>query len=455
MTSTQKQNLRTFYTIVLTQTFSMIGSRISGLAIGFWIFAETGEATPLTLVAFFSALPMVLASAFSGVMADRWDRRYVMVISDVGQAVATVFLLLSFMSGAFEIWHLYVLSFIQSIFGVFQGPAFQASITMLIPDNQRDRANAIQQMVGPASGIIAPAIAGVIYALVGVIGAIVIDLLTFLVAIVVIFAVRIPRPTETEEGRLMKGTVWQEMIGGFKYLFKRRVLFGMVLYVSLLNFLVPGAMVLSTPYILARTGSEATLGVLLSIMNVGGLLGGIVISVWGGTRPRIYTVLVSMMFSGLAIIGIGLSQNPITLGLSMFLMMFPIAFVNAPYMSIIQAKVAPDVQGRVFAVMGQFAMLLMPFSMLLSGPLADQVFEPMVNTDVWSTFAPFVGNEPGAGMAMIYVIYGAICAVSALIVLSIPAVRTMEADLPDYVPEAIEDNETSTNTEGELTPEPA
>src|SRR5689334_4312851 len=167
-------NMRTFYTLILTQTFSLIGSRISSLAIGMWVFSQTGNATPLTLVAFFHILPTVLASTLSGLLADRWNRRYVMALSDTGQAIGTVLLLFSFLSGNFQLWHLYAVALIQSIFGVFQGPAFQASVTLLVPDGQRDRANAIQQVTGPAAGIIAPALAGVIYTLVGITGSIVI-----------------------------------------------------------------------------------------------------------------------------------------------------------------------------------------------------------------------------------------------------------------------------------------
>ena len=165
-------NMRTFYTLVLTQTLSLIGSRISGLAIGIHIFTETGSATPLALVAFFGIVPLILAASVSGVLADRWDRRAVMILSDAGQALGTVLLLISFAGGGFELWHLYLVTFIQAIFGVFQGPAFSASVTMLVPEAQRERANAIQQMTGPTAGIVAPALAGVIYALGGVVGAI-------------------------------------------------------------------------------------------------------------------------------------------------------------------------------------------------------------------------------------------------------------------------------------------
>ncbi|MAS32937.1 MAG: hypothetical protein CL610_02945 [Anaerolineaceae bacterium] len=428
----QQNHLRTFYTLIVTQVFSLIGSQISSFAISIWVFTQTGNATPLALVSFFFIVPQVLVAGLSGALADRWDRRYVMMLADMGQAAGTVLLLISFASGRFELWHLYAITFMQSLFGVFQGPAFQASVTLLVPDHQRDRANAMQQVTGPLAGIIAPAVAGMIYPLVGVIGAIAIDLTTFLVAVAVIFYSRIPRPPQTADGQAMAGSVWRSMFDGFRYLWQRRVLFWLLVFNSLVNFLVGGVMVLQTPYILARTGSEATLGLLLGIVNTGALSGGIIMSMWGGTRPRIHTIMggiiLASTFLGLA----GMAQTPVMLGITLFLFMFVLPFVNAAAMSMLQAKVAPDVQGRVFAALGQMSMLLMPVAFVLAGPLADNVFEPTVGQAGWERVAPLVGDGFGAGIGLMLLICGFGTAFLSLLVYLIPAIRRLEADLPDF-----------------------
>lgn len=435
-----QHNMRTFYTLILTQTFSLIGSRISGLAIAIWVFGETGNATPLALVSFFGALPMVLASSISGVLADRWDRRYVMVIADAGQALGTFLLLLSVASGDFQLWHLYVVTLIQSVFGVFQGPAFQASVTMLVPDNQRDRANAIQQMTSPAAGVIAPVIAAGVYGLVGLNGAILADLLTFVAAAAVVLLVHIPRPAQTAEGLAAKGSVWKEMWSGLGYLRKRRSLLFLVLYICIVNFLIAGVMTLTTPYVLARTGnSEALLGLFLGLSNMGMLVGGIIMGVWGGTRPRIHTVMGGILIISLMLMLVGTAQSVVWLGITVTLLLLPIAPINAAVMSIMQTKVAPDLQGRVFAALGQISILLLPLSYLLIGPLTDVVFEPAVGLAGWERVAPLVGNTPGAGMGLLMLIAGAGITVISLVVYSLPAVRQMEANLPDYVPVATEE----------------
>jgi MFS family permease len=427
------KNISSFYTLILTQVFSMIGSRISSIAIGIYLFQQTGNATPLAMIAFFSTLPMILASSISGVLADRWDRRIVMVLSDTGQAICTLLLFFSFASGRFELWHLYVIITIQSMFGVFQGPAFQASITMLIPDNQRDRANAIQQLTGPLAGIIAPAITGVIYALGGVSLAILVDMLTFVVAMMVIFTVHIPRPTQTEAGKQFSGTFRKEIWSGLAYLRQNRPLLYTILYVSLINFFFSGMGVLITPYILGRTGSEITLGTLQSVQNIGAIGGGIALGIWGGTKKRMHTILPGILIAAVMMIGVGMSQHAILMGVTMFGFMFPLPIVNGLFMSLTQAKVPPDMQGRVFAVMGQLSMLLMPISFLLIGPLADNIFAPAVGTDAWVAFAPLVGADAGSGYGLMMVGVGLIGVCLTVVAILIGKIRNLEDLLPDYV----------------------
>jgi MFS family permease len=166
------------------------------------------------LVSFFFIVPQVVAAGLAGALADRWNRRYVLMLADAGQAVGSLLLLLSFASGNFQLWHLYAVTLLQSIFGVFQGPAFQASMTLMIPDEQRDCANAIQQLTGPISGIIAPALAGIV-------GSILIDLVTFLVAVLVVYRTHIPQPKVTTEGAALRGSMLADIFGGIRWMWAR------------------------------------------------------------------------------------------------------------------------------------------------------------------------------------------------------------------------------------------
>lgn len=431
-------SLRTFYILILTQVLSLIGSRMTSLALGIKVFSDTNQATPLALTAFFSTLPSLISASFAGVFADRWNRRYMMIAGDIGQAAGTVILLISFLTGTFELWLLYVVAFIQAFFGTLQGPAFEASVTMLVPDEHRDRANAVQQLTSPTSGIVAPALAGLLFTVVGVTGVMVIDLLTFSVAVIVVLLIHIPHPEQTAEGRAMRGSLGQEALAGFRYLRTHPAMLEIVLFVSLVNFLTGGVFVLNTPYILTITGSEAILGTLLSVMSAGAVVGGVIMSAWGGTRPRIHTIMPGIAISGACFALYGLSRSPLLLGVMLFALMLPMPMINASFMSIMQIKIPPDLQGRVFATLSQISIGLMPLAFVLVGPLADRVFEPAVGSSGWKVVAPLVGDAPGAGMGLMMLIAGSVIFTVTLLVYSRPSVRHLEVNLPDYAPLARE-----------------
>ena len=427
--------LAIYYALLVTQTVSLIGSQISEYAVSIAVFRATGHATPLALVAFFSVVPAIALGGFAGALADRFDRRAMMLIANLGFTLCSGLLLLSFASGAFQLWHLYALTLSASLFAALERPAFQASIAVLVPDAHRDRANAIGQMTGSAAGVVAPAAAGMLYALVGVVGSIGIDIATFIAAIAVLAVVRIPRPAETAEGVAMRTAVWRQVFDGFRYLAARPVLLGFCGYVSVVNFIANVPMVLLTPYVLARTGSAQLFGVVLAVTNAGGIAGALVISAGGRIGSRMNTVMLGIVaaavFLGLA----GVARGAPALGASLCLMVFALAFTDAPFWSILQAKVAPDLQGRVFAAYLQVMMLMSPLAFLAAGPLADRVFEPARRQPVWRGVSWLVGGGPGAGMGMMFVLAGLAILALSLAVYAIPAVRRLEADLPDHAAE--------------------
>ena len=428
--------MRTFYTIILTQIFSMIGSQISGLVIGIYLYQTTGNATPLALTAFFALLPNLFASSVAGVMSDRYSRRLIIAFADLGQAVVTFGLFLSFASGSFQVWHLYLAALIQQTFAVFQNPAFSASVTMLVPPEQRDRANSLTQITGPMAGIVAPAIAGVVYVLVGVPGAIMIDLLTFVVAFAVMMRIYIPQPEKTEAGQALSGSWRKDVMAGFRYLWARQPLFWLAMFAASLNFLFTGLGTIMTPYILSRTNSEPLLGLISSLMNVGMVIGALLAGMLVSPKHRVRTAVGTIFVASIMIAMFGLAQTPIALIVLGFVMLMPMPAANTAFMSLIQDKVAPDVQGRVFAVIQQIAMMFGPLSNLLVGPLIDQVFEPAVGQPGWERFAPFVGNEPGAGMGLLLIFCGLGAAMICGIYYAQPMIRHAERKLPSYEPTA-------------------
>ncbi|MCZ7544543.1 MAG: MFS transporter [Anaerolineae bacterium] len=426
------KTLRTFYLLVVTQTLSLIGSRMTSIAVGIRVFNDTGNTAPLLLTAFFAEIPGMLGGSLGGVLVDRWDRRRVIVLADAGQAAGTLLLLLAFLSESFQLWQLYAVAFVQGAFATLQQPALDASITMLVPEQHRERANAIREMAFPLAGVVAPVLTGALFVFIGVAGVMAIDLATFLAAVGAVSLMSIPRPLQTEEGVAARGDFWQELRGGFRYLRARRVLLGLVLYFAFINFMLNGPLDLAIPYLITLTGEEALTGALLGVMSGGALAGAVLIAVWGGTRPRVHTFMPGLLLTGAMFVLFATAPSVPVLSVALFVLMVPLPLTNALFLSIMQVKTPPDMQGRVFAIVTQLLFVATPPSFLLTGFLVDNILEPAVGGAGWAAFAPLVGSAPGAGMRLLLATTGVIIFVVTAAVYALPQIRRLEATLPDY-----------------------
>jgi hypothetical protein len=256
-----------------------------------------------------------------------------------------------------------------------------------------------------------------------------VDLITFAVAVLVVWLSRIPRPART--GQAAAASVWADYRGGLAFLWQRRTLLYLMIYAAVLNFLLSGPMSLTTPYVLTLTGSERTLGALLGALNVGMVAGGVVMALWGGTRPRIHGIMLGLLFRAAWLMLYGLARTPLTLGLALFFVFFTNPLVDASLASMMQLKVPPAMQGRVFALLFQMMYLANPLSLLVTGPLVDRVLEPAVDTPAWAAVAPLVGSAPGSGMGLLMLVAGALMLALTALVYAHPATRRLERELPD------------------------
>jgi MFS family permease len=428
--------MRAFVIIWIGQVVSLLGTAMTNFGLTIWAYEETGQATALALIVFFFGLPMVVLSPVAGAIVDRSNRRLMMMISDLAAGLTTIVQLVLFATGNLEIWHLYITALIAGTFQTFQWPAFSAAITMMLPKEQYGRANGLLELANSASGIFAPLLAGALLAVIGLTGLFVIDIFTFAFAIGALLFVQIPQPERSEAGRKGEGNIWKESGYGFRYIFRRPSLLGLQLVFTVGNFFFTLGFVLLPALILARTGNnELALGSVQSAGAVGGVVGGLVMSAWGGPRRKVHGVLGGWILAGLfgeMLMGLG-QTLPVWLVAS-FCSAFFAPIINASNQAIWQAKVEPDVQGRVFSVRRLIAWLVMPLATLLAGPLADQVFEPAMQEGGWlaDTSGWLVGTGSGAGMALIMVFAGLGAALAGLGGYTSRAVRDVEVILPDH-----------------------
>lgn len=431
------QDMKTFLVIWIGQLVSMLGSGLTSFALAVWIFAQTGKATPFALTVLFGNLPRILLLPVAGSLADRWNRRRVMILSDVGNALVTisVFVLLQF--GSLQFWHIYLIATLGSIFSAFQEPAYSASVTMLVPKKNLSRANGMIQMGQALEMVITPVIAGVLFVVIGLSGILIIDFVTFLFAVGTLLVIRIPQPKLSEQEQ-KKASVWSDAKFGWDYLKARPGLFGLLWYYAMVNFLLNWSGVLTGPMILSRFPAS-TLGTIQMFVGLGMLSGGILSSVWAGPKRRITAVI---GFIALALVGMmvaGLRPGPVFAGAGLFWMMIFIPLASASSQAVFQSKVAPQVQGRVFSIRSMISRSVMPVSYLLAGPLADRLFGPLMEANgAWaSTFlGTLLGTGAGRGIGFMIVTSALAGIAVSILAYANPHIRNIEDELPDALPTA-------------------
>jgi hypothetical protein len=306
----------------------------------------------------------------------------------------------------------------------------------MLPKEQYARANGMLSAAGSSSGILAPMLAGALIGPLGLSGLFAIDLLSAAVAVGTLIFVHIPQPPPSEAGRQGQGRFLQEAAYGFCFILARPSLLGLQSVFMAGNFFLNLAFVVLAPMILGRTGSdEWVLGRVQSAGAIGGLVGSLLMTAWGGPKRRVYGVLAGWLCIGVfgsAVVGVGRTLPVWALGV--FLASVFSAVIDSANQAIWQAKVPPDVQGRVFSVRRLIAMSIAPISHALAGPLADRVLEPAMVSGAWlvPVFGWLVGTGTGAGMALLFVCGGVLATLTALVGALVPAIRRVERILPDH-----------------------
>ncbi|MBE0681335.1 MAG: MFS transporter [Anaerolineales bacterium] len=424
------------FTIVwIGQIVSVLASAMSQFGLTIFMFQKTESATALGLMQVFFITPFLLISPVAGVMVDRHNRKMMMMVSDLGAGIATIVILVFQWLGILEFWHLYFASIIYGLGMAFQWPAYSAAITTMVPKEQYGRANGMMSLIEAGPGVIAPLLAGALLPFIGLTGILLFDVATFLLAIGALMLVHVPQPPRTEEGEKGKGSVWKEAAYGFKYIFARPSLLGLQMIFFVGNLFAGIGFTLLAPMVLSRTANDSLmLGSVQTAGAVGGLIGGIIMSAWGGFKRRVHGVLLGWMISGLGMSIVGLVGGlPIWItGIIVTSLVGPL--VNASNQAIWQAKVAPDVQGRVFSARRLIAWFTNPISPIIAGTLADFVLEPQmrVTSSLSQTFGWLVGIGPGAGMGLIIFFCGFGGILAGLAGYFIPAIHNAETILLDH-----------------------
>lgn len=417
--------LPALYTMLVTQALSMIGSRMTAVGLGLWLFAQTGATTPLLLVAFFLELPGMLLGSVAGAVVDRVSRKPVLILADAGLALGTLVLFVSIATDTFSVALLYAVALAQGTLTIFQNPASEATLSLMIPEQSRDRMNGLRQMLFPFAGIVAPALTGLLYAAGGIATVFAVDLATFLIAAGALLLMHIPQPPPLEQSS-EPTTLWQDWRAGLGFLATQTGLLALFVNTVIANYLLNGSLEITLPYVITITGSEVITGLVLTAMSVGAFTGGAIIAARANVRNRVLWMLAGSGVVAAMYLIYGVVRSPWLIAITLFIMMIPLPMGGALMQSLLQTRIPPHLQGRIFAIHAQLSFVGSTLSFLSIGPLVDRVLEPSVERRWWLTIAPLVGEGAGAGMALLMVITGLVMGLVTMILWMLPAVRRLD-----------------------------
>ena len=429
------QGMFAFIVIWLGQIISVLASSMSQFALTIFMYEQTGSATALGLMQVFYFIPFLLISPVAGVMIDRHNRKLMMMISDLGAGIATLGILAVLYLDTWQFWHMYVASIIFGLGTAFQWPAYSAAISTMIPKEQLGRANGMMSLMEAGPGVIAPILAGALLPVIHLTGILFIDVATFILAIGALLVVHVPPPQRTQEGAQASGGLLKEAAYGFQYIFQRPSLLGLQLVFFVGNLFAGIGFTVFAPMILSRSGNDSlAFGTVQTAGAIAAVVGGVIMSAWGGFKRRVHGVLFGWILSGLGMAIIGLAGGlPIWIT-GIVLTSMVVALVDGSNQAIWQAKVAPDLQGRVFSSRRLIAWITNPLSPIIGGVLADYALEPAARagTGLPAQFAWLVGTGPGSGMGLLIVMCGLIAALVGLVGYFIPHIYNAESILPDH-----------------------
>ena len=423
------KDLRAFYTVAAGQFASMLGNALTLFALGIWAYQQSGRVLDLALVTMLATLPAVLVTPIGGAMADRVDRRRIMLAADLvsGVAMAALAVLLTF--GALNLLGVCVIVTITSVATAFHAPAYLAAIAQLVPKPYLPQANALSQLGLGMGTVLGPLAGGALIALVGLPGVVAIDVCTFAIGIVTLVVVRFPNRLF----RKQEESFARAITGGWRFIARRRPLLLMIGFAAVLNLFASVVFVALPPLVLSFAGVPA-LGLVTTIGGLGAAIGGILMLPWGGAKRRAVGMIGFTIGVGLGTVLMGWHASVVVVALGLALRMGSMAIVNAHWLSIIQVKVGQELQGRVLATNLMMALATQPIGFLATGPLAERVFEPLLAGS--PLLGDLVGTGPGRAMALLLLFNGVCIVAWGVLGLCFRPLRRLEDGLPDATPDA-------------------
>ncbi|AGA59665.1 Major Facilitator Superfamily transporter [Thermobacillus composti KWC4] len=421
-------DFRKFLIVWAGQLLSMVGSGLTGFALGVHAYVRTGMATHAALVTLSSFLPSILLRPIGGILADRFDRRLMMIIGDIGSAAGVAFILIFMTAGEPGLWPVYAGATVSSVFVGIQSPAYKASATDLLTGEQYSKGSGLVQLAESARFLLSPFLAGWMLHQFGIATVLAIDIATYMTAVLTVFLIRKrmkPARAADEGGRWLA-----ELRDGWQAVTVNRGVFLLILMISLVTLFLGFLETLIGPMVLSFSDAR-TLGTIQTLCALGMLASSLLLGIFSVGRRYADILAAGLFIAGIAFSLIGTTTNVYFITASGFLFLAAMPFVNMSCDVMIRSNIPNEIQGRAWGIIGILSQLGFIAAYATAGPLADYVFNPLLEDGgpLAPTVGRLIGTGPGRGIGFMFVICGLLTAASALVLSRIRSIRALSANV--------------------------
>ncbi|MCQ1536874.1 MFS transporter [Methanosarcina sp. KYL-1] len=425
MTNNSTDHYSKFLFIWFGQFISIIGSGLTIFSLGVYVYQQTGTASSYVFILMCAFVPPFLLKPYGGILADRYDRRSMMIFGDFGSTLGLLFIFLMMLKGNIELWQIYLGIAISSIFSAFQEPAYKALITDLLPENQYARASGLVQLASSAQYLISPFLAGIILTIMDIKFVFLIDVTTFVIASSIVIWIRNTlgrtQITRSEQNNMA------DLKEGIREFSKNRGVVNLIVTIMLVLFFVGLLQSLIIPMLLNLTTVKAA-GIIQSICASGILIGSLFIGVFGSKNKHVKTLSISLFISGIFFANLGLSTNIAFVTLAGFMFFATLPFINTSLEVLVRKNIDNSKQGRVWSIISMITYLGYIIAYAVAGFLADKVFNPLLEPGglLAETAGSIIGVGGGRGIALMFIISGLMISVFALLIWQNKKIKQLE-----------------------------
>ncbi|MGN0621284.1 MAG: MFS transporter [Porcipelethomonas sp.] len=403
------RGFKKFFLLWSGELISSIGGGLTSFGLTVYVFNKTGSAGSTALIALLAFLPNLLLGVPAGVLADRIDRRLLMMLGDGLSAVGLIYILICMQSGGAEVWQICLGVTVSSVFSSLMDPAYKATVSDLLTEDEYVKASGLVNLAGSARYLISPFLAGLLLAVSNISLLLIIDICTFLLTVITTAVVR---RGLTEKKEKKETSFSEDLKCGWKAVAGNKGLITLVAMSALMTFCMGAIQILSEPMVLDFESSK-TLGIVETICASGMLVTSVLLGAKGMKKGIVKALCLSLGTAGLCMFGFGFKENLIVIAVSgfVFFTMLPVANSSLDYL--VRTNISNELQGRAWGVIGFISQLGYVLSYGLSGVIADCI-------------AKSGGISVGRGSGAVIMISGILLTVSAVILYLLKSVRKLE-----------------------------